>query len=255
MTVLASVLIGLGIKAGSNLIDAITDRLTSRSTGDAGFSFDMSGQLIDQPLGGPYAGLWSTGFAEITIGVVFAPGDPWCEMNLDESFPSLLLLVDLNEETDIGVVSVPCSLGDTIELNLVPGIYSAAVLVFHPEFEDEEGDPRLVAWEEIEPTLFDADGVLTLAVGIDDDFARDLFASLNDAIFDTVKTTVAEILEIKPSRVHPETKLTTLGADELDLVEILMGLEDEFGVDLGDAEDLPALTRVGHLVDLVGSEL
>jgi acyl carrier protein len=253
MTVLASVLIGLGIKAGSNLIDAITARLTDRGAGSGGFSFDTSGELIAQPSGGVYAGLWATGLDEITVEVLFALGDPWCEMNLDESYPSLLLLVDLSEESDIGVVGLPCSLGETIELNLIPGWYSAAVLVFHPELQDVQGDPVLVAWEEIEPTFFDADGILTLAVGVDQDFARDLFAVLNDVIFDSVKTTVANVLEIEGSRIHPETKLTTLGADELDIVEILMGLEDEFSVNLGD--DLPPLTRVGHLVDLVGSQL
>ncbi len=48
----------------------------------------------------------------------------------------------------------------------------------------------------------------------------------------------------------PESTLNELGADSLDLIEITMSLEDDFGIEIPD-EDLEKVTTVSDFVSLV----
>jgi len=48
----------------------------------------------------------------------------------------------------------------------------------------------------------------------------------------------------------PETDLTTLGADSLDLVELVMEIEEEFDVDLPD-EEANSYKTIGQIVEQV----
>lgn len=61
---------------------------------------------------------------------------------------------------------------------------------------------------------------------------------------------VAEHLYSDPVRVTAETTLESLGGDSLDQVEIVMQVEDEFGIEITDEEGQSAKT-VGAFVDLV----
>ena len=55
------------------------------------------------------------------------------------------------------------------------------------------------------------------------------------AIFDEVKEIVAEQLSIDASTVTPESKIKEdLGADSLDVVELVMALEEKFDIEIPD---------------------
>lgn len=59
------------------------------------------------------------------------------------------------------------------------------------------------------------------------------------------KEIIAKELEVDAKQVNPEAKfMEDLGADSLDVVELVMALEEEFGVDIPD-EDADKLKTVG----------
>lgn len=67
-------------------------------------------------------------------------------------------------------------------------------------------------------------------------------------IFEKLKEIIAEQLEIDAESVTLETRLgEDLNADSLDIVEMLMSLEDEFGVDIPD-EEIEKMKTVGDVV-------
>jgi acyl carrier protein len=62
---------------------------------------------------------------------------------------------------------------------------------------------------------------------------------------DRVKEIIAKELEVDVKQLMPEAKfIEDLGADSLDIVELVMALEEEFGVDIPD-EDADKLKTVG----------
>lgn len=68
-------------------------------------------------------------------------------------------------------------------------------------------------------------------------------------IFEQVKSALAKQFELDPETITPETNLIDdLGADSLDVVELIMSLEDEFGIAISD-EDAAQLYTVGRIVE------
>ena len=63
----------------------------------------------------------------------------------------------------------------------------------------------------------------------------------------------AEHLELDPSEITPEAPFETLGIDSLDIVEMVMDLETELGVEL-DMEDQKIAT-FGELASFIESKL
>jgi acyl carrier protein len=52
-----------------------------------------------------------------------------------------------------------------------------------------------------------------------------------------VKKIVAEQLQVEPEKVTPEASFVEdLGADSLDIVELVMAFEEEFGMEISDEE-------------------
>ena len=57
------------------------------------------------------------------------------------------------------------------------------------------------------------------------------------AMFDDVKAVVVEQLNVNEGEVKPESKFVDdLGADSLDVVELVMALEEKFEIEIPDEE-------------------
>ena len=68
-------------------------------------------------------------------------------------------------------------------------------------------------------------------------------------IFDNVRNALAEQFEVDAESITMETSLIDdLGADSLDVVELIMSLEDLFGITISD-EDAAQLYTVSRIVD------
>jgi acyl carrier protein len=67
-------------------------------------------------------------------------------------------------------------------------------------------------------------------------------------IADKVKAIIADQLMVDPEEVLDESSFVDdLGADSLDTVELIMEFEDEFGVEISDA-DAEKISTVGEAV-------
>lgn len=70
-------------------------------------------------------------------------------------------------------------------------------------------------------------------------------------VLEKVTKILVEQLRIDKKKVTKDTNLTTdLGADSLDLVEILMSLEEEFDISIPD-EAIPEIRTIGDLVGYI----
>ena len=68
-----------------------------------------------------------------------------------------------------------------------------------------------------------------------------------------VKKIIAEQLGVEESQVtNAKAFVADLGADSLDTVELVMALEDEFGIEIPD-EDAEKITRVKEAVEYIES--
>ena len=66
-----------------------------------------------------------------------------------------------------------------------------------------------------------------------------------------VEDIVVEQLGVKPEQVTPQAKfIEDLGADSLDTVELVMALEEEFGIEVPD-EQAEKLQSVGDVIKYV----
>ncbi|MBI4536759.1 MAG: acyl carrier protein [candidate division NC10 bacterium] len=66
-----------------------------------------------------------------------------------------------------------------------------------------------------------------------------------------VKKIVVEQLDVEESSVTPEAKfIEDLGADSLDTVELVMALEEEFGIEIPD-EEAEKIVTVKHAIDYI----
>ncbi len=69
-------------------------------------------------------------------------------------------------------------------------------------------------------------------------------------IFEKIKTIIVDKLSVDPEEVTMETTFDDLGADSLDIVEIVMAIEEEFDVEIADDEAEQAKS-VGDVVTYI----
>ena len=70
-------------------------------------------------------------------------------------------------------------------------------------------------------------------------------------VFEKVKVMVAKQLNVEESKITLETHLIDdLGADSLDAVDLIMSIEDEFGIEIDDDAAQNART-IGELVKYI----
>ena len=77
-----------------------------------------------------------------------------------------------------------------------------------------------------------------------------------EEIFQTMKDLVAEQFAVEASEVTMNTSFEEdLGADSVDLVELVMAMEEEFEVGEVGEEDLGSLKTVGDAVNYIAGKL
>jgi acyl carrier protein len=76
-----------------------------------------------------------------------------------------------------------------------------------------------------------------------------------DDTFETFKKCTVEVLQVQPDQVTLEARFgDDLDADSLDLVELVMSLEEAFGIEVPE-DELEGIETVGQAYELVQSKL
>ena len=71
------------------------------------------------------------------------------------------------------------------------------------------------------------------------------------AVAEKIRSIIAEQLGVKQEEVIENAKfIDDLGADSLDTVELVMALEEEFGIEIPD-EDAEKMTTVGEAIKYI----
>ena len=75
-----------------------------------------------------------------------------------------------------------------------------------------------------------------------------------EAVADRVRAIIAEQLGVKLEEVTDQASfIEDLGADSLDTVELVMALEEEFGIEIPD-EDAEKMASVGDAIKYIGTK-
>ena len=70
-----------------------------------------------------------------------------------------------------------------------------------------------------------------------------------------LKEIIIDRLDVEEEQIRPEASFVEdLGADSLDIVELIMGIEEEFDIEIPD-EDAEKLTTVGEAINYAASKL
>lgn len=73
--------------------------------------------------------------------------------------------------------------------------------------------------------------------------------------FEKLKKIIAEVLNVDPEEITMETTfLDDLGADSLDVFQIVMGIEEEFDIEI-PAEKAEKITTVEEAVEMIKSAM
>lgn len=73
--------------------------------------------------------------------------------------------------------------------------------------------------------------------------------------YDRIKGIIVELLGVDAAKVTPEARFREdLEADSLDLVELIMAFEEEFGGEISD-EDAQKITTVGQAVEYISTRM
>lgn len=73
----------------------------------------------------------------------------------------------------------------------------------------------------------------------------------SEEIFEKVKNIIIDLLQVSEDNVTLDAHfIDDLGADSLDLVELIMGIEEEFNIEIPDGEAEKVVT-VGDVVEYI----
>ena len=71
--------------------------------------------------------------------------------------------------------------------------------------------------------------------------------------FEKLKSIIADVLNVDPEEIRLDSTFQDdLGADSLDVFQIIMGIEEEFGIEV-PAEEAETVTTVEDAVNLIKS--
>ena len=74
-------------------------------------------------------------------------------------------------------------------------------------------------------------------------------------MFEKVREIISEKLNVDPDEIKLESSIVDdLGADSLDIVELVMALEEEFDIEIPDA-DAEKVVTVGDVVEFINSQV
>ena len=69
--------------------------------------------------------------------------------------------------------------------------------------------------------------------------------------FEKLQDIIADVLNVSKDDIHPETTFVDdLGADSLDIFQIIMGIEEEYDIEL-DNESVEQIQTVGDAVEAI----
>lgn len=69
--------------------------------------------------------------------------------------------------------------------------------------------------------------------------------------FEKLKKVIAEVLNVDPEEISPDsTFIDDLGADSLDVFQIIMGIEEEFDIEI-PAEKAEKISTVEEAVEMI----
>ena len=78
---------------------------------------------------------------------------------------------------------------------------------------------------------------------------------MDEELFGRFRKCAVDVLSVPEDKVVPDARFAEdLEADSLDLVELVMALEEEFGITVPE-EDLEGIATVGQAYDLVVAKL
>jgi acyl carrier protein len=73
-------------------------------------------------------------------------------------------------------------------------------------------------------------------------------------VFEKIRNALAEQFEVDPETITPQTDIMDdLGADSLDLVELIMTLEEEYGISVDNESVVYENKTVGEIADFIES--
>lgn len=71
------------------------------------------------------------------------------------------------------------------------------------------------------------------------------------AVYDRLQAIIAEQLGVETDKITPDAEfIQDLNADSLDMVELVMSLEEEFGVEISD-EEVEKIIKVSDAVEYI----
>lgn len=74
------------------------------------------------------------------------------------------------------------------------------------------------------------------------------------SVFDKVKALVVEQLDVDGDKIKMTTTFEDIDADSLDVVELVMALEEEFGLEIAD-EEVEKIKTVGDIVNFIEANI